>query len=108
MGERRYAEAVRPGDALLGARQREGPHGRVDRGRSERAGQLAEAVRKKVVEGDGLLHVVLERGDFGAVVGGAHPDAEELGDLLLEGHGGDQGVGPGLGSEGGIAPGPGA
>lgn len=107
VGEGRDAEPVGAGDPLLGAGQREGAHGRVDRGRPERAGQLAEPEGKQLVEVDGFLHVVLERGDFAALVGGAHPDADELGGLLLEGHGGEQGVGPGLGGEGGVVPGPG-
>ena len=39
-----------------------------------------------VVEVDVVVHVVLVRGDVAAVVGGADPDAVELGDLLVEGH----------------------
>ncbi len=104
----RYAEPVRAHDPLLGTEERESTDGGVDRGCSERAGQLSEAVGKQVVECDGLPHVVLERGDFASLVGRAHPDAEELGDLLLEGHGGDQGVSSVLGGAGRIVPGPGA
>ncbi len=98
------AEAVRGGDAFLGAGQGEGAQGGVDRTGAEGPGQLAQSGGQERVEVDGLLHVVLVRGDFAALVGGADPHPVQLGGLLLEGHRADQGVDPGGDGDGGIVP----
>ncbi len=86
------AEAVGGGDAGLGAGQGERAQGGVDRDGAEGAGELAQAGGQERVEVDGLLHVVLVRCHFAALVGGAHPHPGQLGGLLLKGHGGDQRV----------------
>ncbi len=65
------AEAVGGGDPGLGAGQGERAEGGVDRDGAEGPGQLAESVGQERVEVDGLLHLVLVRGHFAALVGGA-------------------------------------
>src|SRR5690606_6869838 len=65
---------------------------RVDGGGAEGAGQLAQTVGKERVEVDRLLHVVLVGGDFTAVGGRTDPHAVQLGDLLVQGHRGDERV----------------
>ncbi len=62
-------------------------------------------MRQQVREVGGGFHLVLVGGDFAALVGGADPDSEQLGDLLPEGHHGDQGFGAFLRGEGRVLPG---
>ncbi|MEY9490332.1 hypothetical protein RKD26_006126 [Streptomyces calvus] len=104
VGDGGNAEAVRGGDAGLGAHQGQRAQRGVDGCGAEGAGQLAQPVRKERVEVDGLLHVVLVRGDLSAVVGGTDPHAVQLGDLLLKGHRADQRVDPGGDGLGGVVP----
>ena len=82
MRDRRDAEATRFDDPLLRAHERERAERRVDRSRSERAGELAEAEREEGVEVDVIAHVVLVRCDILSVGGCPDPDAVELRDLL--------------------------
>ena len=84
------AEPVLPHDPLLGPLQRQRTDGRIDRPRAERPRELAEAGGEQCVEIGVRVQVVLMRGDLAAVRGGADPDADELRDLLLEGHLGGQ------------------
>lgn len=104
MGHGRDAEAVSRGDAALGAQQGQRAEGRVDGGGAEGPGELPEPVGQQRLEVDHLLHLVLVRSDFAALVGRPDPHAEQLGDLLLEGHLGDEGVGARLVAEGRVAP----
>ncbi|MBW8706148.1 hypothetical protein MBT84_41685 [Streptomyces sp. MBT84] len=98
------AETVRRGDARLRAQQGERAESGVDGSGAEGTGQLAQAVRQEGVEVDGLLHVVLMGGHFTPLVGRADPHTVELCDLLLEGHGTDQGGHPGVDVVGRIVP----
>lgn len=104
VGERGDAEPARGHDPALGAQQRQRAERRVDRCGAERPGELAQAVRQQLVEGDRFLHLVLVGGDFATFGGGAHPDSVQLRGLLRQGHLGDQGVGPGRGWQGGVPP----
>src|SRR5690606_11567509 len=104
VGEGGDAETVRRGDAGLGALQGQRTERRVDGHRAERAGQLAQSGGQEGVEVDGLLHVVLVRGHFAALVGRADPHAVQLGNLLLRGHRADQRVDPVGDRPGGVVP----
>lgn len=90
--ESRYAEPVRGGDTHLCAGQGERAQGGVDRDCAERTGQLPQSGGQECVQVDGLLHVVLVRGHFTALIGGTHPHPVQLCGLLLDGHRVDQGV----------------
>lgn len=104
VGQRRNAEPVGGHDAALGAGEGEGTERGIDWRGAERPRQLAEPMGEQLVEVDRLLHVVLVRGDVAALRRGAHPYAEESGDLLLERHLGEQRVGTGLGGAIRVAP----
>ncbi len=98
------AEAAGGGDAGLGAHEGERAEGGVDGDGAEGPGELAQSGGDEDVEVDGLLHVVLVGGDLAALVGGAHPHSVELGDLLLEGHRGDERVDSGGDGVVGVVP----
>ena len=90
-------EPVRGDDLGLRGGQRPRARGGVDRRGAERAGQLAEPVADDLGPAEAVVgHVGLVRGDAGTARVGADPDADQLGELLLEGHPGDQVVDLGL------------
>ena len=97
MHQRGDAEPVRGDDLGLRGGQRAGAGGGVDRRGAERAGQLAEPVADDLGPAEAVVgHLGLVRGDAGAGRVGPDPDADQLRELLLEGHPGDQVVDLGL------------
>ncbi len=104
MGERRDPEPAGLGDPGLGAGQREGADPRVHRGGAERPGELAQSAGGDLLEVDRVDHLVLVRRYSVALGVGAHPDAVQLGGLLLEGHPGRQIGHPLLGAQRRVAP----
>ncbi len=102
----RDAEPVGGHDLALAAGQGGAARDRVHRGGAEGPGELAQAVLDHLLPGEGFTGgVVLVGGDRGAGGVGTHPDAVELGRLLLQGHGGEQVVDPLAVGQGGVPPG---
>ena len=91
------APPVRGDDLGLRRGQRPRARGGVDRRGAVRAGQLAEPVADDLGPAEAVVgHLGLVRGDAGTARVGSDPEADQLRELLLEGHPGDQVVDLGL------------
>src|SRR5690606_17762493 len=83
----RDREARARDDVGLSGGERAGSRHGVDRCGAERSGELTEPVGDRLVpRGNAVRHRRLVRGDTSAPTVRAHPEPDELGDLLLEGH----------------------